>query len=132
MGDARLLEEHDLTNVLNQLPEDAFNELFEGKYCAINPNDNKYERMLISDRLLNTVQQNDHYEPTQKEQDELTRALEEVDEQVKSLEQMTGSTNFLDNFLNVDDEILVDSSDICDEVLTTTSVKSDIRGLVHT
>lgn len=30
LGDTRLLEEHDLTNVLNQLPEDAFNELFEG------------------------------------------------------------------------------------------------------
>lgn len=31
LADTRLLEEHDLTNVLNQLPEDAFNELFEGK-----------------------------------------------------------------------------------------------------
>lgn len=30
LGDARLLEEHDLNNVLNQLPEDAFNEFFEG------------------------------------------------------------------------------------------------------
>lgn len=77
------------------------------------------------------VQQHDHYEPTQKEQDELARALEEVDEQVKSLEQMTNSSNFLDNFLDVNDE-LVDGSDIiCDE-LTTTSVKNDIRGLVHT
>lgn len=28
LGDTRLLEEHDLTNVLNQLPVDAFNELF--------------------------------------------------------------------------------------------------------
>ncbi|XP_055314803.1 uncharacterized protein LOC129575353 isoform X2 [Sitodiplosis mosellana] len=106
LGDARLLEEHDLTNVLNQLPVDAFNDLFQ-------------------------VQQHDHYEPTQKEQDELARALEEVDEQVKSLEQMTSSSNFLDNFLDVNDEIL-DGSDICDEVLTTSSVKNDIRGLVHT
>lgn len=32
LSDARLLEEHDLTNVFNQLPEDAFNELFEGNY----------------------------------------------------------------------------------------------------
>lgn len=32
LGDARLLEEHDLTNVLNQLPVDAFNDLFQGKY----------------------------------------------------------------------------------------------------
>lgn len=77
------------------------------------------------------MQQHDHYEPTQKEQDELARALEEVDEQVKSLEQMTSSSHFLDNFLDVNDEILVDGSDICDE-LTTTSVKNDIRGLVHT
>lgn len=74
------------------------------------------------------MQQHDHYEPTQKEQDELARALEEVNEQVKSLsEQMTSSSDFLDNF----DEIL-DGSDICDEVLTTSSVKNDIRGLVHT
>lgn len=32
LGDTRLLEEHDLNNVLNQLPEDAFNDLFEGVY----------------------------------------------------------------------------------------------------
>ncbi|XP_031630637.1 uncharacterized protein LOC116345428 isoform X2 [Contarinia nasturtii] len=106
LSDARLLEEHDLTNVLNQLPVDAFNDLFQ-------------------------VQQHEHYEPTQKEQDELARALEEVDEQVKSLEQMTSSSNFLESFLDVNDEIL-DGSDICDEVLTTASVKNDIRGLVHT
>lgn len=31
LGDARLLEEHDLTNVLNQIPVDAFNDLFQGK-----------------------------------------------------------------------------------------------------
>lgn len=62
----------------------------------------------------------------------MARALEEVDEQVKSLEQMTGSTDFLDSFLGVDDEILVDGTDICAEVLTATSVKNDIRGLVHT
>lgn len=32
LGDehTRLLEEHDLTNVLNQLPVDAFNDLFQG------------------------------------------------------------------------------------------------------
>lgn len=78
------------------------------------------------------VQQNEHYEPTQKEQEELARALEEVDEQVKSLEQMTGSTDFLGNFLDVNDEILIDDTDICAEVLTTTSVTNDIRGLIHT
>lgn len=77
------------------------------------------------------MQQHDQYEPTQKEQDELARALEEVDEQVKSLEQMTSSSNFLDSFLDVNEEILVDGSDICDE-MSTSSVNSDIRGLVHT
>lgn len=120
LGDARLLEEHDLNNVLNQLPEDAFNDLFEGKFIH-----NIFQSICHFNCFFcfhfYLVQQNDHYEPTQKEQDELARALEEVDEQVKSLEQMTGSTDFLDNFLGVDDEIL-----------TTTSVKNDIRGLVHT
>lgn len=76
------------------------------------------------------VQQNEHYEPSQKEQDDLARALEEVDEQVKSLEQMTGSSDFLGNFLD-DDEILVEDHDICDDVLTQ-SIKNEIRGLVHT
>lgn len=28
---SRLLEEHDLTNVLNQIPADAFNDLFTGR-----------------------------------------------------------------------------------------------------
>lgn len=78
------------------------------------------------------MQQHDHYEPTQKEQDELARALEEVDEQVKSLKQMTGSTDLFENFLDVDDEILVDGSDMCTDVLTTSLVKQEIRGLVHT
>lgn len=31
---SRLLEEHDLTNVLNQIPPDAFNDLFAGNYCC--------------------------------------------------------------------------------------------------
>lgn len=40
LGDARLLEEHELTNVLNQLPEElaeeAFNELFTGEtWCFV-------------------------------------------------------------------------------------------------
>lgn len=172
LGDTRLLEEHDLTNVLNQLPVDAFNDLFQGKcgfisnqinththetkpsnsslyfrsvpllYCQLlciyQTNISKllfflpiYSTWLSSSLLYSKVQQHDHYEPTQKEQDELARALEEVDEQVKSLEQMTSSSNFLDNFLDVNDEILVDGSDICDE-LTTSTVKNDIRGLVHT
>ena len=29
---SRLLEEHDLTNVLNQIPADAFNDLFTGMW----------------------------------------------------------------------------------------------------
>lgn len=130
LGDARLLEEHDLTNVLNQLPVDAFNDLFQGKclfaWCICH---SFYTIGIFPCDIK--VQQHDHYEPTQKEQDELARALEEVDEQVKSLEQMTSSSNFLDNFLDVNDEIL-DGSDICDEMLTTSSVKNDIRNLVHT
>lgn len=35
LGDARLLEEHDLTNVLNQIPVDAFNDLFQGKFSKM-------------------------------------------------------------------------------------------------
>ncbi|XP_037026059.1 uncharacterized protein LOC119067282 isoform X3 [Bradysia coprophila] len=110
LGDTRLLEEHELTNVLNQLPEElaeeAFNELF-------------------------TVQHNDPYEPTQEEQEDLERALEEVDEQVKSLEQMTGPTNFLDDFL--DDEIaIIDDADICTEVLHSPDHQTDNRGMIHT
>jgi hypothetical protein len=31
---SRLLEEHDLTNVLNQIPADAFNDLFTGRCRA--------------------------------------------------------------------------------------------------
>ncbi|KAJ6639125.1 INO80 complex subunit D [Pseudolycoriella hygida] len=110
LGDARLLEEHELTNVLNQLPEElaeeAFNELF-------------------------TVQHNDPYEPTQEEQEDLERALEEVGEQVKSLEEMTGPTNFLDDFL--DDEIaIIDDADICTEVLHSPDHQTDNRGMIHT
>lgn len=92
-------------------------------------NDDKH--LLIAYSLAVQLQQNEHYEPSQKEQDELARALEEVDEQVKSLEQMTGSSDFLGNFLDVDDEILVDDSDICGDILST-SMKNEIRGLVHT
>lgn len=105
LSDTRLLEEHDLTNVLNQLPADAFTDLF-------------------------TVQPNDPYEPTQEEQEKLERDLEEIDKQVKSLQQMTGSTNFLGDFLDVSDEILNDV-EICTDVLHSTD-NSDIRGLVHT
>lgn len=127
LGDARLLEEHDITNVLEQLPEDAFNDLFEGKTSSF-IREITYE---ISSENLLSGQQNDHYEPTQKEQDELARALEEADQQVKSLKQITGS-DFLDSFLDVGDEIFVDNSDICADVLTAAPVKNDIRGLVHT
>ncbi|XP_071450947.1 uncharacterized protein [Hetaerina americana] len=61
---SRLLEEHDLTNVLNQIPPEAFNDLFiEGK--------------------------NGEYEPTREETEELERALEAVDKDVKSLEKLS-------------------------------------------
>lgn len=77
------------------------------------------------------VQHNDPYEPTQEEQEDLERALEEVDEQVKSLEQMTGPTNFLDDFL--DDEIaIIDDADICTEVLHSPDHQTDNRGMIHT
>lgn len=112
---------------------DAFNDLiFQGKWlheaAALMRLRESFVWLLIL--LISTeAQQHDQYEPSQKEQDELARALEEVDEQVKSLEQMTNSSDFLDNF----EEILVDGSEVlCDEVLTTSSVKNDIRGLVHT
>lgn len=66
----------------------------------------------------------------------MARALEEVDQQVKSLEQCvihsTSSNSFLDNFLNVDDEMLAESSDICEDVLSTAPVKNDVRSLVQT
>ncbi|XP_046397953.1 uncharacterized protein LOC124164590 isoform X2 [Ischnura elegans] len=60
---SRLLEEHDLTNVLNQIPPEAFNDLFIGK--------------------------NGEYEPTREETEELERALEAVDKDVKSLEKLS-------------------------------------------
>ncbi|XP_073997645.1 uncharacterized protein isoform X2 [Rhodnius prolixus] len=60
----RLLEEHDLNNVLNQISTDlAFNDLFTDK--------------------------NGEYEPTREETEELERALEAVDNDVRSLERMT-------------------------------------------
>lgn len=67
----------------------------------------------------------------------MARALEAVDEHVKSLEQMTAdSTNFLSDFMDVDDEIL-DSTDICDDSILQSSNSNhqnsnEIRGLVHT
>lgn len=105
LGDTRLLEEHDLTNVLNQIPEETFNEFL-------------------------SVEQNSPFEPTQEEKEDLERALEAVDEQVKSLQQITGS-DFLDDFL---DDPILDDTDICEDVLVqTTGGTSEIRGgLVHT
>lgn len=32
---SKLLEEHDFTEVLNKIPDDAFNDLFVGKFCFI-------------------------------------------------------------------------------------------------
>ncbi|XP_059612170.1 uncharacterized protein LOC132258735 [Phlebotomus argentipes] len=95
LGDTRLLEESELNNVLNQFPEDAFNELF-------------------------SVQHPD--------QEVFDRVLEAVDEQVKTLE-MTGDSNFLGDFLDVDDQML-EESEMSDGLQA--SGGSDIRGLVHT
>lgn len=56
---------------------------------------------------------------------------------MKSLEQMTAdSTNFLSDFMDVDDEML-DSTDICDDSILQSpnsnhQNSNEIRGLVHT
>ncbi|XP_003705190.2 zf-C3Hc3H domain-containing lethal (3) L1231 [Megachile rotundata] len=61
--------EHDFGNVLNNLPPDAFNDLFiEGR--------------------------NGEYEPSREEEEELERALEAVDKDVRNLERM-GQTHGL-------------------------------------
>lgn len=62
---SRLLEDQDLTNMLN-IPADAFNDLF-------------------------TEDKNGEYEPTREETEELERALEAVDNDVRSLERLTRS-----------------------------------------
>lgn len=63
----RLLEEHDFTEVLNKIPDDAFNDLFTGK--------------------------NGEFLPTKEETEELERALAAVDKDVKSLEKMSVDSN---------------------------------------
>ncbi|PNF20232.1 hypothetical protein B7P43_G16187 [Cryptotermes secundus] len=77
---SRLLEEHDLTNVLNQIPADAFNDLFTDK--------------------------NGQYEPTREETEELERALEAVDKDVKSLEKLSQTQGLLVDTL-MDEHTLV-------------------------
>uniref|UniRef100_A0A1B6HCL5 KANL2-like probable zinc-finger domain-containing protein n=1 Tax=Homalodisca liturata TaxID=320908 RepID=A0A1B6HCL5_9HEMI len=62
---SRLLEEHDITSMLNQIPADAFTDIFLDK--------------------------NGEYEPTREQTEGLERALEEVDKEVRSLERMTRS-----------------------------------------
>ncbi|XP_069700616.1 INO80 complex subunit D-like isoform X2 [Periplaneta americana] len=78
---SRLLEEHDLTNVLNQIPADAFNDLF-------------------------TEDKNGEYEPTREETEELERALEAVDKDVKSLEKLSQTQGLLVDTL-MDEHALV-------------------------
>ncbi|KAG8296303.1 INO80 complex subunit D [Homalodisca vitripennis] len=63
---SRLLEEHDITSMLNQIPADAFTDIF------------------LEDK-------NGEYEPTREQTEGLERALEEVDKEVRSLERMTRS-----------------------------------------
>lgn len=70
----RLLEEHDLTNVLNQIPADAFNDLFTDK--------------------------NGQYEPTKEETEELERALEAVDKDVKSLERLSQTHGLMEPYID--------------------------------
>ncbi|KAI9584898.1 uncharacterized protein LOC119634678 [Glossina fuscipes] len=55
LGDAPLLEEHDLANVLNSLPEDAFKELFTTVH---QDESDEIERAIeIADKNLKTLQQ---------------------------------------------------------------------------
>ncbi|XP_044729140.1 INO80 complex subunit D-B isoform X2 [Chrysoperla carnea] len=79
---SRLLEETDLTNVFNQIPPDAFNDLF-------------------------AIDRNGVYEPTREETEELERALEAVNQDVKSLEKMSQTQGILDSLL--DEHALVES-----------------------
>lgn len=81
--------------------------------------------------FLYAVQHNDHYEPTQEEQEDLERALNAVNAQLKSLEQeqLPGSSNFLRDFLDVD-EMMV-ATEISTDVLHSNDA-ADVRGLVHT
>lgn len=64
----RLLEEHDFTEVLNKIPDDAFNDLF-------------------------TESKNGEFLPTKEETEELERALAAVDKDVKSLEKLSVENN---------------------------------------
>lgn len=63
--------EHDFGNVLNNLPADAFNDLF------------------IESR-------NGEYEPSREEEEELERALEAVDKDVRTLERLGQSHGLLE------------------------------------
>uniref|UniRef100_T1JJY2 KANL2-like probable zinc-finger domain-containing protein n=1 Tax=Strigamia maritima TaxID=126957 RepID=T1JJY2_STRMM len=65
---SRLLEEHDFTEVLNKIPDDAFNDLF-------------------------TESKNGDFLPTKEETEELERALAAVDKDVKSLEKLSADSN---------------------------------------
>ncbi|KAK9710976.1 putative DNA-binding domain [Popillia japonica] len=77
-----LLEEPDITNVLNTIQPDEFNDFF-------------------------TVNRNGEYEPSREETEELERALAAVDNDVKSLEKLSQSHGLLDSLL--DENTLVES-----------------------
>ncbi|KAF5293009.1 hypothetical protein FQA39_LY13778 [Lamprigera yunnana] len=78
-----LLEESEISNVLNTIETEDFNDFF-------------------------TVDRNGEYdEPTREETEELERALAAVDNDVKSLEKLTQSRGLLDSFL--EEDTLVDS-----------------------
>ncbi|KAF5270964.1 hypothetical protein FQA39_LY08267 [Lamprigera yunnana] len=73
-----LLEESEISNVLNTIETEDFNDFF-------------------------TVDRNGEYnEPTREETEELERALAAVDNDVKSLEKLTQSRGLLDSFLEED------------------------------
>ncbi|GAB0087624.1 hypothetical protein DMENIID0001_019530 [Sergentomyia squamirostris] len=67
------------------------------------------------------------------DQEVFDRVLEAVDEQVKTLE-MAGDSNFLGDFLDVDEQML-EESEMCaasEGVIPTTTAGSEIQRMVHT
>lgn len=96
-----LLEEPDITNVLNTIQADEFNDFFTGKkpktFFKLNPRNCPFF----------LVNRNGEYEPTREETEELERALAAVDNDVKSLEKLSQSQGLLDSLL--DEQTLVES-----------------------
>lgn len=78
---SHILEETDISNVLNTIHGDEFNDFF-------------------------AVNRNGEYEPSREEAEELEKALAEVDNDVKSLEKLSQTHGILENFL--DDHVIAE------------------------